>query len=349
MIFLDINDEIERKNIKTIVSELNQKNILFEENQFDTEETKNNKINKCKIVICDDNYKKIEDYKNLKKKVIVFIKKRKPKKMVNELYLQKNVFTYTRKNEFREIIKKHIKFEQTISSFKRLCHTALVILLIIGLSRIISPEKIKESIADKLKNNKINVEIKPSKEELRKYENIVFIGDSITEYYDLNKFYEQIPVVNSGTSGYTTDDLLAIIKDEVYIYNPTKVVLLIGINDMNRYPDDVKLLENIKIIAKNIKEKRPKAKIYIESIYPVDRERYRVLIDNNVDNTRIKKANEEIEKFCIENNYIYINMFDELHDEETDRLIYEYSKDGLHLNDEGYKLVTEKIKNVMDV
>ena len=181
-----------------------------------------------------------------------------------------------------------------------------------------------------------------------KYENIVFLGDSITEYYDLSKYYERMPVVNSGTSGYTTDHLLGLIKDEVYIYNPTKVVILIGINDMNKYPDDVQLIENIKTIAKNIKEKRPKAKIYIESIYPVDRERYSVLIDNNVDNVRIKNVNIEIEKFCLENKFEYINMFEDLYDETTDKLIYEYSKDGLHLSDEGYKLVTEKIKKAID-
>ena len=349
MIYLDINDEIEKKNIKTIVRELNKKHVITEKNQFDTEETKNTKISNCKIVICDDNQNKVEYYKNLKKKVIIFLKKRKSKKTINELYLQKNIFTYTRKNEFKEIIKKQLRKIKCLNIFKKFASSGTIAIIIICLINVISFDKIKESIADKLKNNKIDVEIKPSKEELRKYENIVFLGDSITEYYDLNKYYETIPVVNSGTSGYTTVHLLEIMKEEVYIYNPTKVVILIGINDMNKYPDDLQLIENIKIMVNNIKEKRPKAKIYIQSIYPVDRERYSVLIDNNVDNERIKKVNMEIEIFCKENNCKYINMFENLYDQENDKLIYEYSRDGLHLNDEGYIVVTEKLKKEIDV
>ena len=84
----------------------------------------------------------------------------------------------------------------------------------------------------------------------------MFFGDSITEQYDLNKFYEQMPVVNSGSSGYTTNDLLEIIQEDVYVFNPTKVVLLVGINDMNKTQDDLSIVENIKKITRIIK-KRP--------------------------------------------------------------------------------------------
>ena len=54
--------------------------------------------------------------------------------------------------------------------------------------------------------------------------------------------------------------------------------------------------------------------------------------------------------FCIaaEKGYIFINMFDELNSPTEDKLIYEYSKDGLHLSDEGYKIVTKKLKTVLE-
>ena len=41
-------------------------------------------------------------------------------------------------------------------------------------------------------------------------------------------------------------------------------------------------------------------------------------------------------------------MFDELNSPTEDKLIYEYSKDGLHLSDEGYKIVTKKLKSVLE-
>ena len=348
MIYLDIVDEIERKNIKKLISEFEKKYTIIETNRFDTDEEKEEKLKKCKIVICDDNLNKINQYKNLKKTIIIFIKKRKPKKSVNPIYLQKNVFTYSRKNELREILQVQLTVVDKINTLKMISAAVVTILLIVCFSNTFTP-KIKDiNIGEKLKNQQIEVDIKPSKKELMKYENIIFLGDSITENYDLTKHYEQIPAVNSGISGYCTGDLLKILKEKVYIYNPTKVILLAGINDMNRYQDDTLLIENISKITSNIKEKRPKAEVYIESIYPVDRERYTVLIDNNVDNNRIRIVNEQIKKFCKENNYTYIDMFDLLNNSETDSLKYEYSKDGLHLSEEGYKIVTEKIKTVIE-
>ena len=64
------------------------------------------------------------------------------------------------------------------------------------------------------------------------YTNYLFLGDSITDFYDLDKYYEGLPVVNSGISGNTTEDILNDMKNRVYNYNPSKVFLLIGTNDL---------------------------------------------------------------------------------------------------------------------
>lgn len=348
MIYLDIVDEIERQNVKKIASEFNEKNLLTETTEIDTEKEIERKISKSKIVICDDEFSKIDKYLKKHKKVIVFIKKRKTSKLIDDLYLQNNVYTYTRKNELRELITYQLQVNQKLKIVKMTTLIFIAVIIFFSCSNVLTPKADEKTLGEQLIEEAPKVEIKPSKKELLKYENIVFFGDSITEYYDLQKYYEQMPVVNSGTSGFTTSDLLQKMEEDVYIFNPTKVVLLIGINDMNKTDDDLSIIENIKTITSSINEKRPKAKIYIESIYPVDRERYPILIDNNVDNNRIRNVNKMIETLCIEKGYTYINMFDELNDKELDKLVYEYSKDGLHLSEEGYKVVTQKLKNVLD-
>ena len=63
-------------------------------------------------------------------------------------------------------------------------------------------------------------------------ENIVFLGDSITNFYDLDKFYKNKNVVNSGVNGNMTTDILDDLKTRVYRYNPSHVILLIGTNDL---------------------------------------------------------------------------------------------------------------------
>ena len=83
-------------------------------------------------------------------------------------------------------------------------------------------------------------------------ENIVFFGDSITSGYKIEEFYPKNNVINSGTGGDTTENLLERMND-VYKYNPSKVFILIGINDLNRGKSIDEILDNIQRIVNNIK------------------------------------------------------------------------------------------------
>ena len=117
-------------------------------------------------------------------------------------------------------------------------------------------------------NNKTNAKEKEKtrKEEINKYENIVFLGDSITEFYPIDEIYGDLPIIKSGIAGYRTDDLLPKLEEMVYRYNPTSVYLLIGTNDLlwDKAEDTKKAISNIKKIVENIKSNRKNTKIYIE-------------------------------------------------------------------------------------
>ena len=193
-------------------------------------------------------------------------------------------------------------------------------------------------------NNKTNAKEKEKtrKEEINKYENIVFLGDSITEFYPIDEIYGDLPIIKSGIAGYRTDDLLPKLEEMVYRYNPTSVYLLIGTNDLlwDKVEDKIKAISNIKKIVESIKSNRKKTKIYIESIYPVnvDLDTTRNMVGYR-ENETIIEVNKEIEKYCRENNYIYINMYDELIDEDGN-LNKKYTDDGLHPNSLGYAKIT---------
>ena len=193
-------------------------------------------------------------------------------------------------------------------------------------------------------NNKTNAKEKEKtrKDEINKYENIVFLGDSITEFYPIDEIYGDLPIIKSGIAGYRTDDLLPKLEEMVYRYNPTSVYLLIGTNDLlwDKAEDTKKAISNIKKIVENIKSNRKNTKIYIESIYPVnvDLDTTRHMVGYR-ENETIIEVNKEIEKYCRENNYIYINMYDELTDEDGN-LNKRYTDDGLHPNSLGYAKIT---------
>lgn len=189
------------------------------------------------------------------------------------------------------------------------------------------------------KIEKTSVVVTKEKRDL-KYENIVFLGDSITDWYPFEEMYDsKIPIVNSGIAGYETTDILKKLDEMVYQYNPTKVFILIGTNDLKYSDDDEEqVVENIKKIIEGIKENRPNTEIYLESIFPINREiKYHAVEERY--NDEIKEVNNKLKKYCSKNKVTYIDMYDEFSDDKGN-FDKEYTKDGLHPSEKGYIKLT---------
>ena len=198
-------------------------------------------------------------------------------------------------------------------------------------------------------HNKVRVETKTRKV-VTVSPNYLFLGDSITDFYDLEKYFPDDPVVNSGINGDQTTDILEDMEERVYQYNPSKVFLLIGTNDLQHERSIDEIVDNIKKIVEGIKENRPEAEIYIESIYPInntDAEKIDHDMVGRRTNEDIMTINEKLQQYCQENDVVYIDLYNELIDEDGN-LKEEYTKEGLHMSDEGYEAITEKLKQYMD-
>lgn len=178
-------------------------------------------------------------------------------------------------------------------------------------------------------------------------DNYLFLGDSITELYDLDEHFPDMPVVNSGISGNVTEDILDDMRGRVYQYNPSKVFLLIGTNDIQEEVSEEDIVNNIKEIISSIKANRPYAEIYLESIYPVDEDKE---ASRDRTNEVIMDINDQLEKYCRDEDITYINLFDLLvdPDQEEAEIRDEYSDDGLHLTEEGYEIVTKEIMKYIE-
>ena len=173
--------------------------------------------------------------------------------------------------------------------------------------------------------------------------NIVFFGDSITEQYKLDKFFHEPYIINKGVGGDKTEDLLERIEKDVYQYNPSDVIILVGINDILHDINDDDILLNIETIVNDIKLNRPAANIFVESIYPINEKLINENKEYKVYNKNIKSINKEIKQMCLQNGVTYINVFDSLTDEEGN-LKRLYTKEGLHLTNLGYLRVTSVLQ-----
>ena len=194
--------------------------------------------------------------------------------------------------------------------------------------------------------NDDNIETKDLKKE-----NYVFLGDSITDWYPIDELYEEnVPIVNSGKAGYTTTDILEKLEKMVYVYNPTKVFILIGINDLKTDMSEDEILNNIEQIVINIKENRPAAKIYVQSIYPINKTENEKIIHSLIgkrENDAIIKMNKKLELLCKNQNITYINMYNKLIDNDGNLALH-YTTDGLHLTNLGYLKVTKLLEKYIN-
>lgn len=187
---------------------------------------------------------------------------------------------------------------------------------------------------------------------LRGKNTIVFFGDSITDYCDLNTYYPEYNAVNRGIAGNTTCDLLNRMDISVFALAPAAVVLLIGINDMmneGKKPDEVVI--NYEKIIQGIKENCPNAKIICQSVYPGwngDKKKapHGLTFPIAYLSEDIVTLNVMIQKLCQKYGCIYADIHTHLKCNDN-TMKSEYSDDGCHPNSAGYKIIAEHIKKYL--
>lgn len=234
---------------------------------------------------------------------------------------------------------------------KKIVIIIISIMLIVNFLLFFMLRKEINSYKNKIKSLTATEENTEKTDKDYKKENIVFLGDSITDWYPFDSLYEDyVPIVNSGKAGYRTFEILPKLKELVYQYNPTKVFILIGTNDLNTNSGKEEVVQNIEKIIKRIKKNRLKCKIYVQSIYPINRtdnEKIDLNVVGKRQNEEIKTINKEIKDLCNQYKITYIDMFKELID-ENGNLAEKYTRDGLHLNDLGYLKITKILTSYIE-
>ncbi len=179
---------------------------------------------------------------------------------------------------------------------------------------------------------------------------IVFIGDSITDLYVLDDYYADLPlaVYNRGIGGDTTEGVLKRIDVSVIDLNPSKVVLMIGTNDVNAKRENEEIIDTYEQIVDKIRTELPGADLYCMSIIPQGKalEDY-TSVDVDLSTRKILAINTEIEKIAEEKGAYYIDLFAYLSDGDN-YLLGEYSDDALHLNAAGFEVWTDLLKPYLE-
>lgn len=171
---------------------------------------------------------------------------------------------------------------------------------------------------------------------------IVFLGDSLTDFYRTNEFFLNLDIYNRGIAGDTTDDILNRLYENVINIKPRKLFLQIGTNDLGNHKKPNYVINNIKKIVYQIQKELPTTEILIISLYPINSMAlpFSKLLVWPRKNHDINFVNQEIAKFAHESNLTFIDVASHLKDEKGN-LKKEYTIEGLHLSLSGYAKITE--------
>jgi lysophospholipase L1-like esterase len=166
---------------------------------------------------------------------------------------------------------------------------------------------------------------------------VVFLGDSITEGGHWSEIFGSGEIVNRGIGGDTTRDVLDRIE-QIYVLQPRKLFLMIGVNDLNQHLPTATTLANYQTLFDGFAAHLPRTKIYVQSVLPVNRQWY-----GGAKNQAVAALNAFLKNECAKRGYIFIDLTP-IFSDVNGELRAAQSNDGIHLLGSGYRLWRDRIK-----
>lgn len=210
------------------------------------------------------------------------------------------------------------------------------------------PKKEERSEGFKLFQMHWENRVKMFKAENLAYQNVVLLGDSITEGFEVSKYFPYAHVLNRGIGAdvigndLAKDDVRGVLKRldaSVFNTGATHVFLLIGINDLGMGRNPEQMEKGYEEILKQISEKAPSVKVYVQSVLPAR--------GNYVKhNANVLDFNKRIQTLAEKYQYTYVDIHSLMADEKGE-LKAEFTGDGLHLKPEAYKVWKAKIVELL--
>jgi lysophospholipase L1-like esterase len=168
---------------------------------------------------------------------------------------------------------------------------------------------------------------------------VVFMGNSITEGWSriCPDFFTGKPYINRGISGQTTPQMLVRFRADVINLKPAVVVLLAGTNDIagNTGPSTLEMIED-NIISMAELARANDITVVLCSVLPAFDYSWRPGLHPA---EKIAALNVLIQNYAVKKGILYLDFYSSMADERKG-LKAEYTTDGVHPNEAGFKLMS---------
>ena len=216
---------------------------------------------------------------------------------------------------------------------------ATVALALIYLLGFYIPEKKEKEETERLIKQYYSDKLSLYAEENEKYEDgeidVAFLGDSLTDGYDLSAYYPQYKTANRGIGGETTHGLEKRLDVSLYELKPKVAVILIGGNNLST------MFDNYERMIASIREKMPETRIVLCSLTAMGgslAEKNQLACYNNV----------IIEKLAERYDCEFVDLYTPLFDISTGEIYADFTSDGAHLTAQGYRVFTDTLTPVLE-
>jgi lysophospholipase L1-like esterase len=179
---------------------------------------------------------------------------------------------------------------------------------------------------------------------------VVFMGNSITKNWaNLDPdFFVSNGYINRGIGGQTSSQMLLRFYRDVVELKPKVVVINAGTNDIARgdgFYDPVFTLDNIKAMAEMAVAND--IRVVLTSVLPA--KEYKTSRFNTVENvgTDIDNLNKEIKEYAKGRHIYFVDYYNMMNDRQN-HLRSDLTFDGVHPTVEGYKIMEDLIKPIID-
>jgi len=164
---------------------------------------------------------------------------------------------------------------------------------------------------------------------------LLFIGDSLIEYFDWQERFPKNSVYNMGVAGETVEGLYARLQ-VVYMHmdTPDAVFIMSGINNLAM--GHRKFITTYHKIVRGLKKQYKSPKIFVQSLLPV--------LFPWISNDEIRGINLQLKKMADAEKVGYLDIYSLFLDPEG-RTVADYLlEDGVHVSEKGYRVWSNEIE-----
>ena len=167
---------------------------------------------------------------------------------------------------------------------------------------------------------------------------ILFLGDSLIEYFDWNERFPGHNIFNLGIAGESVQGLLSrVMKISETSQNAEMIFIMTGINNVAM--DDTDFISFYRIILEKLKETYPQASVHVSSLLPA--------VIEFIDNKSVKDINVRLKELAGNMGVDYMDIYKMFVDTKGNPIKDYLMADGVHISVAGYDVWSHAVEKVI--